>query len=74
MSDPLNSALITLKVNGQAHETAARTVLGLLESLDIPLGKVAVERNREIVPKSTFAEAPLADGDEIEIVNFVGGG
>ena len=74
MSDPLYSALITLKVNGQAHETAARTVLGLLESLDIPLGKVAVERNREIVPKSTFPEALLADGDEIEIVNFVGGG
>jgi len=35
---------------------------------------VAVERNREIVPKSTFARVVLSDGDALEIVQFVGGG
>jgi len=35
---------------------------------------VAVERNREIVPKSTYATVRLAEGDRIEIVQFVGGG
>ena len=43
-------------------------------SLGIQGGKVAVERNREIVPRSTYGAIKLTDGDHIEIVRFVGGG
>lgn len=65
---------LSLKVNGEMRTVRALNVADLLAELGIPLAKVAVERNREIVPKSTFAETALAAGDEIEIVNFVGGG
>ena len=47
---------------------------GLLAALELQPRKIAVERNLEIVPKSLFGETTLADGDQIEIVQFVGGG
>ena len=50
------------------------TVAAFLEALGLPQKGVAVERNREIVPKSRYAETVLAEGDRIEIVQFVGGG
>jgi len=49
-------------------------VSGLLAALDLEPRKIAVERNREIVPKSLYGATPIADGDQIEIVQFVGGG
>lgn len=49
-------------------------VAGLVASLGLDPRKVAVERNLEIVPRSTYAAAPLAEGDRIEIVHFIGGG
>lgn len=62
-------------VNGEVRETARdATVMSLLASLGIDPRKVAVERNRVIVPKSLFAGTPLAADDELEIVQFVGGG
>ena len=36
--------------------------------------KAAIERNREIIPKSLYASTPLMEGDEVEIVGFIGGG
>ncbi len=51
-----------------AHLQALVTALGL------DLRKVAVERNLEIVPRSLYAATPIADGDRIEIVHFIGGG
>ena len=45
-----------------------------LEQLGLPQKGVAVERNREIVPKSAYATLRLAEDDRIEIVQFVGGG
>jgi sulfur carrier protein len=64
-----------LMVNGEAHETAAAAdVAALVLELGLDLKKVAVERNLEIVPRSLYAQTPLADGDRIEIVQFVGGG
>jgi thiamine biosynthesis protein ThiS len=48
--------------------------VALLASLGIDRRKVAVERNREIVPKSAFEGVVLAPGDQLEIVQFVGGG
>ncbi len=54
--------------------TPGLSVAGLLQELGIEGRKVAVERNLEIVPKSTFATTLLADGDRLEIVHFIGGG
>jgi sulfur carrier protein len=50
------------------------TVAAFLEGLGLPQKGVAVERNREIVPRSAYGQTVLADGDRIEIVQFVGGG
>lgn len=64
-----------LTVNGEPRTCeAGMTVEGLLTSIGLDPRKVAVERNREIVPKSTFAATALAEGDVIEIVHFIGGG
>lgn len=64
-----------ITLNGQPHELAEPlTVSGLLAVLGLPERKIAVERNREIVPKSSYDEELLDDGDRIEIVQFVGGG
>lgn len=64
-----------ITVNGEARRfDGPLTVEGLLSALDLPARKIAVERNLEIVPKSLFGETALADGDRIEIVQFVGGG
>ncbi len=66
---------MTLTVNGEEREVpAGATVAGLLELLGLDRRRVAVERNREIVPRSTHEAAVLADGDRIEIVQMVGGG
>ncbi len=66
---------MNLFLNGEpASVPDAVTVAVFLESLGMPQKGVAVERNREIVPKSTYATVQLAEGDRIEIVQFVGGG
>ena len=67
-------APLTLTVNGESRRTTAATVADLVRELGLAPEKVAVERNGTIVPRSTHAEAPLADGDVLEIVHFVGGG
>lgn len=64
-----------IQLNGEARALeGVDTVAALIASLGLDPRKVAVERNLEIVPKSTYAEAPLLDGDQIEIVTFIGGG
>ncbi len=64
-----------LIVNGEPREVAhAATLAELLASLEIDPRRVAVERNREIAPKSRWSEIALEDGDRLEIVQFVGGG
>ncbi len=66
---------ITIEVNGAPrHVPAGVTLASLVESLALAPGRVAVERNREIVPMSQWAEVALAEGDRLEIVHFVGGG
>lgn len=64
----------TITLNGAPHRSAAATIAELVRELDLVPEKVAVERNGAIVPRSTLAEAPLAEGDSLEIVHFVGGG
>jgi len=62
-------------VNGEPHASPdAVSVTGLLESLAVPDGRVAVEVNEEIVPRNAFDTRQLHEGDRIEIVHFVGGG
>lgn len=61
-------------LNGLERQTAAASVAALLEELDLHQTRVAVERNGEIVPRATYAQTPLAEGDRVEVVTFVGGG
>lgn len=68
-----NSVEIT--VNGQPRGIPAGTsVADLLDLLEIPAGRVAVELDREILRKELWAGATLTGGEELEIVHFVGGG
>ena len=62
-------------LNGEPREEAAPlTVLALLERLRIDPRVVAVEHNRAVVKRQRYAETLIADGAEVEIVAFVGGG
>jgi thiamine biosynthesis protein ThiS len=64
-----------LTINGEARQyDALASLSGLIETLGLDPRKVAIELNLEIVPRSTYAATPLADGDRIEIVHFIGGG
>jgi thiazole synthase len=64
-----------LRINGEDQQfPAALTVDALLRQLGLQNHMIAVERNRVIVPRSTYGEVTLADGDKLEIVNFIGGG
>jgi thiamine biosynthesis protein ThiS len=67
--------LIALMLNGEPHRIAeGSSVADLVRDIGLNPKKVAVERNLEIVPRSTLAAVMLADGDILEIVHFVGGG
>ncbi len=75
MATTTTAATIGITVNGEAREVpAAATVADLLARIGLDTRKVAVERNLEIVPRSTYAAAVLAAGDRLEIVHFIGGG
>jgi sulfur carrier protein len=64
-----------VKINGEHRRLpAGSTIAGMIAELGLDPLRVAVERNLAIVPRSTFAEAPVEDGDDFEIVHFVGGG
>lgn len=64
-----------ITVNGNAKECAtAATVQELLDVLGLDAARVAVEHNRDIVPRERFAESVMSEGDTLEIVQFVGGG
>lgn len=64
-----------ITINGETQEFGTEmTVHALLVSIGVDPKKVAVERNLEIVPKSTYEDVGLGDGDRLEIVHFIGGG
>lgn len=67
---------IALTVNGERRTVAAGTTLAaFLRSLDLDPRLIVVERNREILrDRESFGTLPLADGDVLELVHFVGGG
>src|SRR6266704_3194030 len=66
---------IEIRLNGETHELPAPlSIRQLLEHFDLPKERVAVERNRTIVPKPQWENVAVAPGDELEVVHFVGGG
>ena len=67
--------MITITVNGELRQVMkGALVADLLQELGIGERRVAVERNREIVKKEQYEATELADGDVLEIIEFVGGG
>lgn len=69
------TATIAVTVNGEQRDMpAGLTLTGLLTHLELDPRKVAVERNLEIAPRSAYGDIAIADGDRLEIVQFVGGG
>jgi thiazole synthase len=66
---------VSITINGEHRRVAAGlTLAALAGELGFAPEKVAVERNLEVVPRSTLADVRVEDGDELEIVHFVGGG
>jgi sulfur carrier protein len=71
---------MNLQINGESRTVpdpapaAAFTLAALIESLAIKSDRVAVELNRDLVPRAHWPETLLKDGDHLEIVHFVGGG
>ena len=66
---------VRITLNGEErHLEAAFTVAQLLESLKLTGQRVAVEVNREIVPRSRYADVVIKDNDRVEVVRAIGGG
>lgn len=63
-----------LHVNGDAIEFSGKTILDLLEQLQLQGRRLAVEVNRDIIPKGEHAAFVLSANDKIEIVHAIGGG
>jgi len=69
----VKSENISIVVNGQMRESASgASVVQLLEALGIHGGRVAIERNLQILPRAAWADTEVAAGDRYEIVQFVG--
>ena len=67
--------MIHVVINGQSRSVnVGATVASLIEELGFGDRKVAVERNRTVVPRAEHATTRLVDGDRLEVVTFVGGG
>ncbi|MFO1240381.1 MAG: sulfur carrier protein ThiS [Sphingomonadaceae bacterium] len=67
--------MLSITLNGEPRTVAPEsTIADLARELGLDPAKIAVERNLEIVPRSTLAEVQLEQGDQVEIVHFVGGG
>ncbi len=67
--------MITININGAARQLPDSTsVAALIEEMGLTGKRIAMERNGEIVPRSSFATQLLAEGDTLEVVVAVGGG
>ncbi len=65
---------MNLTINGERQVFSAETLGALIEQLGMKADRVAIELNREIVPREQWPQTALHDGDRLEIVHFVGGG
>ena len=67
--------MIAIVLNGAPKEIAPRqSILDLVQSLNLPVERLAVEHNLRIVKRDHWNSQVLEDGDKVEIVQFVGGG
>jgi thiamine biosynthesis protein ThiS len=66
--------LMKVFVNGELREVEISTLAELITELDLPVARIAIELNREVVRRSDWGSTMLKDEDRIEIVHFVGGG
>jgi thiamine biosynthesis protein ThiS len=75
MTETAQQATICVSVNGEARPVrAGSSIAAMLQAIGLDPRRVAVERNLEVVPRSTLGEVEVNDGDRFEIVHFVGGG
>ena len=66
---------LSVRINGEERRVASGiSIAALIAELGLDTKRVAIERNLEIVPRSTFDQVQVEDGDQYEIVHFVGGG
>lgn len=66
---------ISITLNGEIHNLDETiSVAQLLQNLKLQDSKVAIEKNLEIVPRSTYEQEQIHNGDAIEVVHFIGGG
>ena len=64
-----------ITVNGETYTIPSPTsVSGLVAELNLDARKIAIERNLEIIPRSEYDSTSLGEGDELEIIHFIGGG
>lgn len=68
------SQIVEIIFNGEPRAITSTTVAALLSELGLSEKRLAVELNRVIVPKTNYTDTPVAAGDSVEIVTFVGGG
>ncbi len=66
--------MVKIRLNGEEREVTAGNCLALIDEIGLDGRKLAIERNYEIVPRSAYLGTQLVDGDQLEIVTFVGGG
>ncbi|MDV6329468.1 sulfur carrier protein ThiS [Asticcacaulis sp. 201] len=66
--------MVKILLNGEEREVVASNLTALIEEIGLDGRKIAVEKNLEIVPRSTYLATQIANGDRLEIVHFVGGG
>ena len=67
--------MIEIVLNGRTRQVeTGMTLQLLLARLELPPGRVAVERNQSVVPRSRYASEPVEAGDRLEVVTLVGGG
>jgi sulfur carrier protein len=65
---------MNLIINGEPRAVMADTLTALVEQLGMKADRVAIELNRQIVPRNQWPQTMLKDGDQLEVVHFVGGG
>ena len=66
---------MTIFINGEARELeAAATLTDLLDTLDLPKQRIAIELNRRVIRKQDWETTSITENDKIEVVHFVGGG
>ncbi len=74
-SQPSDAAMLTITVNGEARQVgSSMTVRELIDDMGLKGRAVAVERNRQVVPRREHQTQCLGEGDTLEIVTLVGGG